>query len=40
MRIIMEDFVEILRKCDNATFFHTPMWLDTVKHFLGNGVVL
>ena len=35
MKSTMEEFVEILRKCDNATFFHTPMWLDAVKHFWG-----
>ncbi len=31
----METIMNLLEECDNATFFHTPMWLSTVKHFWG-----
>ena len=29
------EILDYLHLCDNATFFHTPMWLDTVKYYWG-----
>lgn len=31
----MEKIINFLKKCEGATFFHTPMWLDTIKYFWG-----
>lgn len=29
------NIIEYLKLCDNATFFHTPMWLNAVKYYWG-----
>lgn len=31
----MSDIMKILSKCSSSTFFHTPMWLETIKQFWG-----